>query len=1340
MGDQKGWAQPSAIVPNGLLPKDGGPLIRILDPDRWFKAEKRTAELISRIQPNPLSEQRREAVAKYVVKLVTKCFPCKVFPFGSVPLKTYLPDGDIDLTTFSGNRGTQGTWANMVRDMLESEEKNLNAEYHVKEVQYIQAEVKIVKCLVDNIVVDISFNQLGGLCTLCFLEEVDLLINKDHLFKRSIILIKAWCYYESRILGAHHGLISTYALETLVLYIFHVFNNSFAGPLEVLYRFLEFFSNFDWENFCVSLWGPVPIQSLPDVTPQSPRRDSGELLLKKAFLESCHSAYAVVPGALENHGSPFGVKFFNVIDPLRANNNLGRSVSKGNFFRIRSAFAFGARKLARLLDCPHEDIYFEVDQFFLNTWGRHGSGMRPDAPGFYFGGSKSPQTEPLHLHENLKNDSRAGSVRSNISNQEAGPIENSDNPDFPQCGKDTKYMSSPADILACSRDQKGFINMNSISGVNNTISPETGLNTLAGTNKGQKSVMAERLASDGQGKYTLHRTHSSPTLTDAHKEVQSQGKQKLFVETGNTSNAVRKSEKKNSGSEVQNIRPSIEVPSYVGHLPSSRNNRANVDSSLADVTSSSSSDRYQVYSELFVKQGNVVEKKGIKPEEQEIANIPMMFHGFNGAVPIPQVHRSLNSSAGHLPVPLAPFLASMGYVPRNAPGNFSGNPLIEHPRGTNVKLAQGMFSPQMGHYFPTSGHMSDVEDFSNKFNERISLTETNSDVAENDTWMDHDVSSSGGFDLDNGSLDVQAIEDQHKSNSCRIGSSYSASGSGNLIRNNKFFEENKGSLTTESVDSFQYSNYTDNDAPFDGQTANSKNLSASCRSSLRSRTSSESSWDGSSAKTTQTIKEKRGRKIISPDIQSIVYEKCKSAGDNSNLAGDEAYRDRGALSTVRTNIIERHTGLPSVAPLNVSRHQIPGSESTLVNGSDVISFGPMVLGPGQPKSVSDSGAPLTFFPTGPPVPFFTMLPLYNFPSETVSSERTSPLVKEEGLNDSDQGIESAEIHDNSEIVSISGSVRRAPYHASTTEQKIDILNGDFAHHLNNLQYGRLCQVPNQEPLIYPPSAMVPPIYLQGHIPLPGPGRLSANLNHISQYISYGPRVGPVTPFQALSSRPVNPYQQLADEMPRYRSGTGTYLPNPAHTRERPSSGSRKGYNSDRSDHNSDREANWNHNKLRAAGRNHTRSQGEKASTRLDRWAISESRAERSSSSYSRSESYQSPTGRSNPELSGHGNVEYGMYPKSGFHNALSPNGASMSPMMMLYPYDNYRGYGLSADQLEFGTLGQVRQVGSSGANEMARLVEAAQSSGVFEEQIYHSSHAQWASPDQPSSPQLPRRI
>lgn len=39
--------------------------------------------------------------------------------------------------------------------------------------------------------------------------------------------------------------------------------------LQVLYRFLELFSKFDWENFCLSLWGPVPLSSLPEITGRS---------------------------------------------------------------------------------------------------------------------------------------------------------------------------------------------------------------------------------------------------------------------------------------------------------------------------------------------------------------------------------------------------------------------------------------------------------------------------------------------------------------------------------------------------------------------------------------------------------------------------------------------------------------------------------------------------------------------------------------------------------------------------------------------------------------------------------------------------------------------------------------------------------------------------------------------------------------------------------------------------------------------------------------------------------------------------------------------------------------
>ncbi|KAH9716702.1 hypothetical protein KPL71_021553 [Citrus sinensis] len=88
----------------------------------------------------------------------------------------------------------------------------------------------------------ISFNQLEGLSTLCFFELVDGIIGKDHLFKRNIILIKAWCYYESRILGAHHGLISAYSLETLVLYIFNLYHSTLDGLLAVMPLNIELLS------------------------------------------------------------------------------------------------------------------------------------------------------------------------------------------------------------------------------------------------------------------------------------------------------------------------------------------------------------------------------------------------------------------------------------------------------------------------------------------------------------------------------------------------------------------------------------------------------------------------------------------------------------------------------------------------------------------------------------------------------------------------------------------------------------------------------------------------------------------------------------------------------------------------------------------------------------------------------------------------------------------------------------------------------------------------------------------------------------------------------------------
>lgn len=80
MGKHEAYTEPPPSGPllNGLLPNEASSVIRELDRERWSKAEERTKELIACIKPNSFAEERRNAVAVYVQRLITQCFPCQV--------------------------------------------------------------------------------------------------------------------------------------------------------------------------------------------------------------------------------------------------------------------------------------------------------------------------------------------------------------------------------------------------------------------------------------------------------------------------------------------------------------------------------------------------------------------------------------------------------------------------------------------------------------------------------------------------------------------------------------------------------------------------------------------------------------------------------------------------------------------------------------------------------------------------------------------------------------------------------------------------------------------------------------------------------------------------------------------------------------------------------------------------------------------------------------------------------------------------------------------------------------------------------------------------------------
>ena len=115
-----------------------------------------------------------------------------------------------------------------------------------------QADVEIIKLTIANTMVDISIRQVGGLCTIIFMERI---AQRVPFLKDSILLLKAWMTYEASLLGSHAANMATYALYVLVIFL--VNNFDVRSPMEVLKLFFNYFSRFDWDNTIISIFGPI---------------------------------------------------------------------------------------------------------------------------------------------------------------------------------------------------------------------------------------------------------------------------------------------------------------------------------------------------------------------------------------------------------------------------------------------------------------------------------------------------------------------------------------------------------------------------------------------------------------------------------------------------------------------------------------------------------------------------------------------------------------------------------------------------------------------------------------------------------------------------------------------------------------------------------------------------------------------------------------------------------------------------------------------------------------------------------------------------------------------------
>lgn len=432
------------------------------------------SDIVIRLHDHLFSHARcliccRSAVFEHVQEVVQLQVPdCKIFPVGSFPLKTYLPCADVDMVMFMpqrstpmggsegsvGNVGAASAWHRRVwshgaggvdrktpgaglRTALVTANQALciaaastkrgpsghnpsrrpdveAAKPEIRSVSFINARTPIVKMVVGNMVVDLTENQGGSVAAAALLEEADNLIQRDHLFKRSLLLLKAWAWCETprlvgkRVLGAQEGGLTSYGLSVMVLHLFALKSSAdtLVHPLDVLLRFFEVYSEFDWDRYCLTLDGPVPVHSvseplpragfegeidsssrlqplvrkvLAELSPKVEREQEQEKAREKKAKEkekvkekdktgrrgrrpSRHarssdghvedSSSARGEGVATSASLPaphFPKRPCNILDPLNALNNLGHSVVKPNLEALERALQQGREKL----ECWH---------------------------------------------------------------------------------------------------------------------------------------------------------------------------------------------------------------------------------------------------------------------------------------------------------------------------------------------------------------------------------------------------------------------------------------------------------------------------------------------------------------------------------------------------------------------------------------------------------------------------------------------------------------------------------------------------------------------------------------------------------------------------------------------------------------------------------------------------------------------------------------------------------------------------------------------------------------------------------------------------------------------------
>ena len=358
--------------------------------------EKAFAEYILNYSgPNKEQDDYREEKYKIIKNVILKSFQeeqdikIKIFSFGSFPFKSYHRDSDIDMTIILIDKATDKLITSYSIELLtkvlniieNSLRQYFSQHYNEEYLERIEADVRLIKCKFEGVSFDISIDNFVGLFKFIFMHNLEKNYLDPYFYKRTLLLIKSWCYYEGNILGSNIGLLGSYALEVLVIYMFNNYKGKFNSELEAFFTFFNMISKINWENQIVTIYGIYDIVTLSkyDLNLESflssNEQDKEQKIIYTEIREFVKQ--------FERFNDIEKVQIFNInsksivlskynmyiIDPIYNTNNLGKSVNFHNSSRIKELFDYMDTQCQDLIKLKTEKIspynYFnEISNLF----------------------------------------------------------------------------------------------------------------------------------------------------------------------------------------------------------------------------------------------------------------------------------------------------------------------------------------------------------------------------------------------------------------------------------------------------------------------------------------------------------------------------------------------------------------------------------------------------------------------------------------------------------------------------------------------------------------------------------------------------------------------------------------------------------------------------------------------------------------------------------------------------------------------------------------------------------------------------------------------------------------